>query len=79
MERVGDGPLYKCSWDSSNLSEGIHDIVVVGVDEEGHVSNITDVISLSGDYREVTYWMYRINVCINSIVVSYCMFGHCFF
>jgi len=61
MERVGDSPLYKCDWDSSNLVEGIHDIVIIAVDEKDRVNNITDVISLSGHYPQVTYWMYRID------------------
>jgi len=61
MQRVDESPLYKCDWDSSDLASGLHDIVIIAVDEEGKSNNITDVISLTGDYPMVSYWMYRLN------------------
>jgi len=61
MERVGESSLYKCNWDSSDLAPGLHDIVIIAEDENGNSNNITDVISLSGHYQMVTYWMYRLN------------------
>jgi len=59
MERVGDSSLYKCHWDSSEFASGLHDIVIVAVDEKNRVNTLTDVISLDGHYPQVTYWMYR--------------------
>ena len=48
MEQIPQTQFYRCGWNSSSVSTGIHKIVVKVTDEGGNMVTIKDKFSLDG-------------------------------